>query len=127
LVVALLSLAALIFELVRTKTASHDLKSIPALLPAPSSAEQTEILGAMRAHPNPPFDLGESIPRGTDAVGLAPLLRAMERGGERDGAVEYHFVLTRNASDYSTTLLFIEIAGDPPRVIHRRVETVFGD
>jgi hypothetical protein len=100
---------------------------LPALLPAPSPATQGQIITAMRAHPNPPLVIDTMLAIGADANGLGVLFSAMEPPESlENGSTRRKAVLPpRPGQGIDTTFLVIEVAGTPPRVIRRYVETYY--
>ena len=100
-----------------------ELKNLPPLLPAPPASAQNQMIADIRKNPLT-FELGDQIPRGTDAKGLAPLLSVMGTPEKRDGASTYQITLFQGQDHNMETRLIIKVAGDPPRVIHRNVESV---
>ena len=99
-----------------------ELRNLPPLIPAPSLAVQSKMIVDMGRHPNPPFVLGDLIPHGTDAAGLAPLLGVMGSPTKDGGALIYRKYLSPDLDNQVATLC-VEIAGNPPRVLYRRLES----
>jgi hypothetical protein len=102
-------------------------KVLPSLVPAPTSAQQTQLIAAMKAHPNPPLDVDLLPPLGSDATGLATLFAVMSSWRNADGVLCYQFGLRPSPEqhDMDDAFVHIEVAGNPPRVIRRRFETAY--
>jgi hypothetical protein len=92
---------------------------IPELIPAPSIADQTKTIAAMKAHPNPPFDRNLLPSAGANAAQLLTLFAAMNSTTNPDGTVNYSAVLKPAPSDHpvEVTEVSIDVGGNPPRVI----------
>ena len=120
--VTIAALASYLLDFYKINSSQLELKNLPPLLPAPSPAAQQQILADMGMHPNPPFVLGELIPRGTDAAGLATLLSVAGPPKKEEDVLIYRLGLPLDRPNNLSTTLVIQIAGDPPRVIQRTLE-----
>ena len=98
---------------------------IPDLVPAPSAADQSKMIAAMKAHPNPPFNADLLPPLGANASEMGTLFAAMN-ARKYGSNISYDFDLAPGEPG-GVTSVTIEVGGNPPRIIHRLFASVNPD